>query len=36
MRCSSFQIITFIGLTASQEEMAELPLQLEKALLITR
>jgi hypothetical protein len=35
MRGSSFQIITFIGLTASREEKAELPLQLEKAFPIT-
>jgi hypothetical protein len=31
MRSSLFQIITFIGLTASQEEKAQLPLLLEKA-----
>jgi hypothetical protein len=29
IRGSLFQIITFIGLTASREEKAELPLQLE-------
>jgi hypothetical protein len=31
MRSSLFQIITFIGLTVSREDKAELPLQLEKA-----
>jgi hypothetical protein len=32
MRGSLFQIIIFIGLTASQEEKAELQLQLENAI----
>jgi hypothetical protein len=34
MRGSTFQIITFIGPTASRAEKAELLLQLEKASLI--
>jgi hypothetical protein len=33
LRDSLFQIITLIGLTASREEKAELPLQREKAFL---
>jgi hypothetical protein len=32
MMGSLFQIIIFIGLTASREEKAELPLQLEKGI----
>jgi hypothetical protein len=35
MRGSLFQIIAFIGLTASQEEKAKLSLQLGKAFPIT-
>jgi hypothetical protein len=35
MRGSLFQIITFIEPTATRAEKAELPLQLEKAFLIT-
>jgi hypothetical protein len=34
MRGSIFQILTFIGPTASRAEKVELPLQLEKASLI--
>jgi hypothetical protein len=36
MRGSLFQIIAFIGLIASWEEKAELPLLLEKAFSIIR
>jgi hypothetical protein len=35
MRVSLFQIITFIGLTASREEKGELPFQFEKAFPLT-
>jgi hypothetical protein len=35
MRDSLFKIMTFIGLTASREEKAQLSLQLEEALPIT-
>jgi hypothetical protein len=35
MKGALFQITTFIGTTASRVEKAELPLQLEKASIIT-